>query len=267
MGISVRKSYVDGPFGQVHLRLAEPASADHHPPLLCFHMSPNSGVIYEAWIEEMGRDRTTIAPDTPGFGMSDPPPTRPGIEDYARAMIQVIDSLGRAPVDLMGYHTGSMIAVEVAKQASHLVRKIVMVSAPVFTDDELEDFRTLYGPWSPDEDGRFLAEKWKANRFWEMDGITPEMTAAKFADAIRRPQISWWGHAAAFDYDLRSVLPALAHPALVLAPEDDLVAHTRRGSALMADPQIRELAGWGHGFLDLHTAEAAGIVREFLDGA
>lgn len=265
MGTPFRKTYVEGPFGQVHLRVAEPNPPADHAPLVCFHMSPNSGVIYEAWIEEIGRDRTAIAADTPGFGMSDPPPKRPRIEDYARTMCQVIESLDRAPVDLMGYHTGSMIAAEVANQAPHLVRKIIMVSAPVFTDDELETFRETYGPWSPDEDGSFLADKWKANRYWEMDGITPAMTVEKFADAIRRPQISWWGHAAAFDYDLNAVLPKLAQPTLVLAPEDDLVDHTRRGTAVMANTTVKELAGWGHGFLDLHTVEVAGIVREFLD--
>lgn len=228
-------------------------------------MSPNSGVIYDGWIEEMGRDRTTIAPDTPGFGMSDPPASRPSIEDYASAMCRMIENLDRAPADLMGYHTGSMIAVEVAKQAPRLVGKIILVSAPVFTDEELGEFRERYGPWSTDEDGNFLAEKWKANRYWEMDGVEPAMTIKKFAEAIRNPQISWWGHAAAFDYDLKAVLPELVHPTLVLAPEDDLIVHTRRGLAVMDNPQVRELAGWGHGFLDLHTAETASIVREFLD--
>ena len=42
----VRRAYADGRFGQLHYRIAVPdggAGAARHPPLLCFHMSPNSG--------------------------------------------------------------------------------------------------------------------------------------------------------------------------------------------------------------------------------
>ena len=265
MSVHLTKSYAPGPYGQVHLRAAAPDPATPAPPLFCFHMSPYSGIIYENWISEMGKDRMAIAPDTPGFGMSDPPTEPPQIEDYAKTMVQVIRSLGRAPVDLMGYHTGSMIAVEVAKQAPALVRKIVMISAPVFTDEELAELRSTYGAWRPDETGDFLVEKWKANRFWAMEGATADMTAENFPEAIRRPRISWWGHKAAFDYDLKTVLPTVTHPVLVLNPEDDLVEQTRAGVPLMKTATMKELPGWGHGFLDLHTVEAADIVRAFLD--
>ena len=265
MSVSHSKSYAPGPCGQVHLRQAAPRPETAAPPLFCFHMSPYSGIIYENWIAEMGKDRLSLAPDTPGFGMSDPPNSPPQIEHYAATMVQVIRSLGRAPVDLMGYHTGSMIAVDVARQAPDLVRKIVMISAPVFTEDELAELRGTYGAWTPDETGDFLVRKWKANRFWAMEGATANMTAENFPEAIRRPGISWWGHKAAFDYDLKAVLPQVSHPVLVLNPEDDLVEQTRAGVPLMNTATLHELPGWGHGFLDLHTAETAQIVRGFLD--
>jgi pimeloyl-ACP methyl ester carboxylesterase len=86
----VRRSYVDGPFGQVHVRTAGVASA--RPPLMCFHMSPMSGRIYAKFIAGMGRDRLAIAVDTPGFGMSDTPEHLPEIADYARTMAAVIDA-------------------------------------------------------------------------------------------------------------------------------------------------------------------------------
>ena len=42
-------------------------------------------------------------------------PAPPEILDYAQAMGDLIDALGfSGPVDLMGYHTGSKIAVELA---------------------------------------------------------------------------------------------------------------------------------------------------------
>jgi len=265
----IHKSYTPGPFGQMHLRRAGPSLAASAAlgatPLFCFHMSPYSGLIYENWIGEMGRDRTAFAPDTPGFGMSDPPPEQPSIEDYAHAMVRLIWALGTAPVDLMGYHTGSMIAAEVARQAPNAVRKIVMVSAPVFSDDELAELHDTYGPAAVGEDGGYLQKKWDANRYWAMDGVTPERTAELLPEALKNPKISWWGHAAAFAYDFKAAIPSLSHPVLVLNPEDDLVEHTRTAMPLFNTATLHELPGWGHGFLDLYTTEAAAVVREFLD--
>ena len=61
-----------GPHGLLHVRQAGAPDASK-TPLVMFHMSPNSGRIYEALQIEMARDRVSLAPDTPGFGESDPP--------------------------------------------------------------------------------------------------------------------------------------------------------------------------------------------------
>ena len=131
--VPVRKGYADGRFGQIHYRISQPALAAGHPPLLCFHMSPNSGRIYETFLKHMGADRFAVAPDTPGFGDSDPPATQPAIADYAAAMGDLMDALGFATVDVMGYHTGSETCIELALQRPQQVRRLVLVSAPIFT--------------------------------------------------------------------------------------------------------------------------------------
>ena len=100
---AVTRGYVDGRFGQIHYRLAEPDAADR-PALLCFHSSPNSGRLYERFLPVMAADRRVVAPDTPGFGYSDPPQEPPGIEDYAAAMGDLMDALELDRVDLLGYH-------------------------------------------------------------------------------------------------------------------------------------------------------------------
>ena len=75
---NVRRTYVETRFGQLHLRIAQPAAASR-PALICFHMSPMSGRIYENFLAKIGTDRVAIAADTPGFGMSDAPPAPPEI--------------------------------------------------------------------------------------------------------------------------------------------------------------------------------------------
>ncbi len=93
----------------------------------------------------MGRDRYTLAPDTPGYGGSDGPSAPPEIADYARAFIRFLDEMKLKRVDLMGYHTGSMTAIELARRFPQRVRKIVMISAPIFTPEELVPLRATMG--------------------------------------------------------------------------------------------------------------------------
>jgi pimeloyl-ACP methyl ester carboxylesterase len=266
-----RRLYVDGPFGQMHLRIAGEASHEQ-PPLICFHLSPLSSRLYERFIDGLAeRGRCAIAVDTPGFGMSDAPPAPPAISDYSNAMLAVIDALGFAePVDLMGYHTGSMIAVDLAAQWPERVRRLVLVATPIFTTTEREHLRRIYGPTPPRLDGGHLLERWNSFVHHYLGrGLGLEQVADLFPERLLGRSNGWWGHNAAFSFAPDMRLPEIAQPMLVLNPNDDLQAETRRAVPLIRNGQILELPGWGHGFLDGFTQDAVQLVESFLraDGA
>src|SRR3712207_7041745 len=46
-------------------------------PLVAFHLSPSSGHLFVPLLRELAQDRLALAPDTPGYGASDPPPRVP----------------------------------------------------------------------------------------------------------------------------------------------------------------------------------------------
>lgn len=267
MRAPVRKGYVDGRFGQVHYRYAQPETEIVKRPLICFHMSPYSSIIYEAFLAEMGRDRVAIAMDTPGFGESDPPDSPPGIPDYAGTAIDLIQALGFTSVDLMGYHTGSKIALETALQKPDKVHRAVMVSAPIYSEEELAEVKETYGPEPLTEDGAHVQAWWQSAVRWSMAGRTLDDIGRVFWARLLNPSISWWGHNAAFTYDSAAAIPKVKHPILILNPEDDVFERTPRARDLLAHPEsrIHDLPGWSHGFLDLKTDEAAHLVRGFLD--
>jgi pimeloyl-ACP methyl ester carboxylesterase len=264
---AVRRLFIDGRFGQQHLRIARPpAEIPAKRPLVCFHLSPSSGHVYAKFIEEMGKDRVAVAPDTPGFGESDPPPALPTIHDYALAMIDLLDALDLDRVDLMGYHTGSKIAVETALTAPERVAHLVLVSAPIYTAEELARQKQTMGkprPLMPD--GSHLLEGWKGIYDWRGPGMTLEMVQREFAETLRGGENSWWGHHAAFHYHHADHLPKVEQPVLVLCPNDDLVEPTRRAKDYLKNGRFLELPDKGHGMLTLHTQEIAAIVRDFLD--
>lgn len=265
----VRRSYVDLPFGQMHLRHAGKGAAAGRPPLLCLHMSPASGLVYERFLDAMGHDRVAIAPDTPGFGQSDPLPEFPEIADYARTMWSLVDALALpGPVDLMGYHTGSLTIAEMARQAPDRARRLILVSAPIYTEEERAALRALYRPGPIfTADGARLLELWRWFLVFFRVGQdnTLEDAARIFYERLSGRERHWWGHRAAFNYDLAPVLSALPHRVTVLNPDDDLAANTPRAAPLLRDGRVLDLPAFTHGFLDTHTAEAARLVRELLD--
>lgn len=260
----VRRRFADGPYGQFHLRVAEPRSPSARP-LVCLHMSPNSGRVYEAFLEEMGRDRLAVAPDTPGFGESDAPDEPPRIEDYAAAMAGLIDSLALPQVDVLGYHTGSMTAAELALRRPDLVRHVVMISAPIYTPEEQAARRQRYKPESLTEDGSHLTGRWQFMRQFYGEDVPLSIVARNFAEGGRGGPLAWWGHRAAFEYPLAAKLPQVEQPVLVLNPDDDLAEQTPRAEALVRRGRVQRLPGYSHGMLDIHSAEIGGILREFLD--
>jgi pimeloyl-ACP methyl ester carboxylesterase len=263
----LRRDYVNGRYGQMHYRYAKPDAPTGKRPLLLFHMSPYSSFIYETFGAEMGRDRLTLAIDTPGFGASDPPPSPPELVDYASAMGDVMDALGLRDVDVMGYHTGSKIALALAIQRPAQLHRIVNVSATIFTPEELAEHKQMYGPEEVADDGSHFVKWWNTAKRWRMKGVTNEALAERFAVRMANPGISWWGHRAAFNFLTADALPQVQHPVLILNPEDDLVEFTPRAKPLLKNPasRIHDLPGWSHGFLDLETAKSAKIVRDFLD--
>ena len=259
------RRYVDVSFGQIHVRVAEPMDTRRRT-LICFHLSPISGVVYDTWLQEMGKDRLTLAPDTPGYGMSDPPTSPPTISDFADTMIAVLDSFEVANTDVMGYHTGSKICVELARKYPERIGHLVLVSAPVYTDRELEKQQAAMGhAVEPRADGSHLLDMWQGMWEWRGPEQSPADIMAKFPDVIRGGEHRHWGHRAAFSYFYEDALDEVEQPILVLNTNDDLVEYTRRVAPLLRHGRVQELPDWGHGFLDHNTDATAKLVRDFLD--
>ncbi len=262
----VRRAYLDGLFGQVHIRRADPAG-EGRTPLVCLHMSPMSGRVFERFAGEMGKSRTVIAIDTPGFGMSDPPPSPPRIEDYARAMLASLDALDLAgPVDVTGYHTGAMTAVQMAADGAERVRRVIMIGAPILTDAERVAFGEHYRHRAPQADGSHVLRRWMGfYHHHHRPGVSVETINDMFREALLGGNDEWWGHAAAFAHDLSAAMQRSHAETLVLATGDDLETQTWR--ARVSDTcRIAAVPGWGHGFLDLHTADATAFLAAWLDG-
>lgn len=267
---SYRRKFVNGRYGQMHLRICEPKKTEH-PPLVCMHMFPQSGRNFELFVQAMGTDRTVIAPDFPGYGESDAPDQPITASEYAESIWDLVSELSLLKeykqVDIFGIHAGAKLATELTSLHSDAVRKLILVSAAILHPEEVEQIKSALSYVALDAEGtRFI-------NFWNMllrnrgQETTLEMVAAHFAEMVRGGEKYSWGHRAVFDYNIEfpRKLAALPQPTLLLNPEDDLFEMTPRSEAFLQNGQLINLPGWGHGFLETKVNELAQITRNFLD--
>lgn len=267
----VRRLYIDGGCGQLHVREACTQSDTARPPLYCLHQSPKSGLEFERFMAAAVSDRTVVAPDYPGYGNSDAPPSEADatIELYAKSMWQVADALGHQTLDLFGNHTGGKVAVEMALRQPDRVRAIAMISAAILTDDERAQFRDMFTPIPLDEAGTRFTQMWQRIKDHRGAGMTLEMMAESLSMNLMGGEAYEWGHKAAFDHGkpFEAAIAKLPHRITILNPADMLQETTRRASALMHNGEVIECPDWGQGCMDAYPANVADLVLSRLDAS
>lgn len=266
----VRRIFIDGRYGQLHCRIAAPSLPTRNP-LVCLHMSPKSSRSYHDILPLLAEERIVIAPDYPGHGESDKPPAEPHVtvSDFAEAAWQCVDALCPGHAHMLGYHTGSMVAVEAAIQRPDAVVSIVNISAPLFTDEELKSLSAYFEPIPIDESGERFRIMWNRVLEHRGPGMTLGMAADSFAENLRAGDDYEWGHRAAFAYaqTYRDRLSKLEQPVFVMNPHDDCYDVSKRADAILRNGYRRDYDDWGHGFLSVHRREAAGDICTFIDEA
>jgi pimeloyl-ACP methyl ester carboxylesterase len=257
----VYRTYIDGLFGQMHLRMTKPETVTARP-LLCIHISPLSGIVYEKFLSEIGTDRIAVASDTPGYGMSDGPDDAPNIETYAAAMGRLLDALNFETADLIGYGTGSKIAFQIALDNPDRIKHVTLISAPDYTEDEVAHMRSTLGRViEPVEDGSHLLANWE-----QVTGFpNNELRMRVFPEHIRSGARKPWGPRAAFAFRYRDRLDELKPPLMVLNINNEITKPTRRLSEVLKNGRYVERLDWRHGFLEDSPGEVAALVREFVD--
>lgn len=231
-------------------------------------MSPQSGRQFHAIAPLLQAERELVLVDRLGFGHSDPILGPLAFREYARATLDGLDQLGIEHFDLLGIHTGTSEAIALAMAAPQRVRGLVLAALPVFSDEELRDFRAIYATApSIADDGSHPAATWQRYGRWqdEAEGWTSELTNERVLEDVRAWPSSAPMYAALFDYAIGELLPTITHPLLVFAPRDDILTQTQRGLELLPDhAHVIDLSHLSHEIFALHPEELADHLRPFL---
>jgi pimeloyl-ACP methyl ester carboxylesterase len=216
-------------FGQIHLRSNEGKGV----PLVLLHMSPRSGAMWEALQLRLGRP--THAPDRLGYGYSDAPPWALSLEQYAQSTVDGLKAAGmQGQIDLLGIHTGSIEAIEIANQLGSQVRRVALVGMPLFTDEEQQRQMEKYSeqPLRPATEGGHVLGAWRGGFALRQPPYDLTDGHSRFIEHVlaANPGAAF---RAACGYPVEKKLKSLKSPLVVFAPHDEIIQQTARVKPLL----------------------------------
>jgi pimeloyl-ACP methyl ester carboxylesterase len=215
----------------------------------------------EPLIATWGRTFTLIAPDSPGYGFSQPlqkagqPVTSATIDDFAAATLEFADALGVGRFGIYGLHTGASIGVAMAHRFPARVAAVAANGFVVLTEDERTAMlRDYLPPLVPRWDGGHLAWLWGRLReqtiffpWHDRRAATRMNFAVPPADQLQQNLDEFLAagdqyhvaYTAAFTDRAERRLPTLNVPLLITATaRDPLAGHLGRIGARSATVQI-----------------------------
>ena len=216
-------------FGQMHLRSNEGKGV----PLVLLHMSPRSGAMFELLQEKL--ERPTYAPDRLGYGFSDAPPWALSLEQYAQSTVDTLKAADiDGDVDLLGIHTGSIEAIEVAHQLGSHVRRVVVVGMPLFSAEEQQRQleKCSEQPLRPVTEGGHVLGAWRGGFAFRQPPYDLGDVHRRFVEHVlaANPGAAF---RAACGYPVEKKLKSLKAPLTVFAPHDDIIEQTLRVKSLL----------------------------------
>ena len=252
----IRKRYVDGPFGQIHVR--ESGWDAEGVPLVCLHATAYSSRSFEPLIRAFGDTRHVIAIDLPGYGESDAPQAKPDMAGYAGA---IADAIGDRPVDLFGYHTGVYVAAELALLYPARVRCMTFMGVPYFQAMDFEHWRArLATPHMLGDTLDQFDERWDylvANR---PAGVSLARGFGNFVDELKAWPNGFWAHEAMFAWNSDARLPKIDCPVTILNPDGHLADASRIAAGLIPCARVVELPRLSGAVLENNAGEIAALI-------
>lgn len=268
---SITRGYADGPFGQVHYQDVAPANPTGLP-LLLIHQAPMSLRQFDNVYGPLARRGIrSISLDIPGFGQSSPPDFVPTCDDYASMVPAVLDHLGLEQADLLGHHTGAMVATAAALHFGNRINNLIINGPFPMTDEERAGFlarnKTGEQEFEYKSDGTHVQKSFLGRYRMYGEGVDPKLITRYVAEKFIGLGPFWYGHHAAFQYNHNEALPKIKHRTLLLTNTGDQIYENAKWAKKMRpDLDYVAIEGGGVDIVDQKPEEWSDVVAEFLNG-
>lgn len=215
----------------------------------------------------LARRSRTIAFDAPGTGRSSTPLFPLPIESIARVARDLLQVLGEARADVLGFSHGGLVAQELARIAPERVRRLALVSTACGWGSRLGDPAVLSVLATP---FRYYSRAFGESTS-QLYGERDRMVDASLREARVGSPPSLLGYAyqllAAATWSSRPWLETLRQPTLVIAGDDDRVtvpANAVQLARLIRNSRLHLLPGEGHLALFDPASGAQPLLADFF---
>jgi pimeloyl-ACP methyl ester carboxylesterase len=257
----IRKGYVDTPHGQIHFRQRKKVDG---VPLVLFHQTASSGMMFEQMMTLLSDSFHTIAPDSPGFGASFSPPSLFTVHYLSSTLHAALTNLGVESCYLFGHHTGSAIAVQMAYDHPDFIKKMVLSGAPLLSEAQVNGLKASLKPFELTEDGSHLTQVWERIRKRD-SALTLETVHREVLLTQSAREAAQGAYQAVFEQPFAEQLSALEIPILVMAGEHDtLRASLEPAFKLLRNGEMRVISGEGPYICDQNPQAVVDVIKEFI---
>lgn len=263
--MGIRKAYADGPFGQIHYRLSGTLDASHH--VVCLHPAPFSGLAFTQLMPHFPDDWCVIAPDFPGHGGSEAFRTNATIDDYAAAMLAMVESFNTgAHIDLIGFHTGCLVACEMAIREPAQFEQLVLIDTPAFDPEtRAEHLAQVARPPGFTAEIESLQAAWERGISRRIASQGMERSFEMFVEQLRHGEAMNAGFHAGFTYPVEERLAAVTVPTTIIATHSSLTEASRRATSLIPGARLVERLDINRAVLDEAAGPMAAEIRNILE--
>lgn len=231
----MRRAFLTVADRQIHYRHGGEGS-----PVVMLHPSPLSSTALLPLASELAKHFRVYALDTPGYGLSDSPLSRPqSLDDYLPTFAAALDRLGLRKVCLYGAATGAQFAIEFSRRYPERVELMMIDSAGHIPAEECDAIVRDYFPdVTPQRDGRHLVTLWqmvrdlfvffpwcdtRASRRIDRDLPPPEFMQTMLLDYLRAGPHYDWAYRPAFYNERAERAQAVRVPAVLTRWEGSVV--------------------------------------------
>lgn len=234
-------------------------------PVLVLHAAGGAGA-WNPYLEQLSQHFDVIAPDHPGFGLSDELPEVTTVQEIAAHYVRLLDQLGIDRLDVVGASFGGWIAAELATTIPDRVEHLVLMApAGLHLPDAPPANLFEMGP-----------EQLVRALFYDDAVVTAALSAPPTPEAIAQNErdMTAFGRFARepflHDPELPGRLPKITAPTLVLTAEVDEIIprpHSEAYAEAISGSTLREVPRTAHGLYHERPDAVADEVIGFLTAA
>lgn len=214
----MKRAYTSTPDGQIHY-----LSAGSGEPVILIHQAACSSIEFLRVLPLVGAGYRALALDLPGHGSSDELPRGYAIEDYARSVVDFMESLGIQKASLLGHHGSCFIVNEIAASFPGRVDKVILQDCPFYKRPQ--GGRVMLDMYQCRDrvlksDGSHLVQEWEYLKQYSPDvslDILHLFTIAK----LQAGQAGVKYYRAVATYDNAERIRLIAQPTLLLAGRNE----------------------------------------------